>query len=209
MVSEKRKKYWDYFILCARVLLAYTFLHYGCGKLCGGQFGISATEMNMPVKELSLFKLSWYLFDQQPFKYFIGISQIIAALLLLYNRTLILGALLFIPILANILVIDITYIKMPAFYWRLSYYLLLDLLILWHYKDRMFAAFKSILEGINTKYKFSWKAYALIPVIVILLECLPFLIRLIWGIIFHTKQTVEQFKSLEGIWHNFLNWLNI
>ena len=104
--------------------------------------------------------------------------------------------------------IDITYIKMPGFYWRLSYYLLLDLLILWHYKDKMFAAFKSIFEGINTKYKFSWKAYALIPVILILLECLPFLIRLIWGIIFHSKQTVEQYKSLESAWHNFLNWLN-
>lgn len=208
MVSEKRKKYWDYIILCARMLLGVTFLGYGWAKLSGNQFGISPAEMNMTIKELGLFKLSWYLFDQQPFKCFIGISQIIAALLLLYNRTLIIGALLLIPILVNILVIDMTYIKMPAFYWRLSYYLLLDLLILWHYKDRIFAAFKSILEGLNTKYKFSWKAYALIPVIIILLECLPFFIRHIWGTIFHTKQTMEQLKSLESIWHNFLNWLN-
>ncbi|MES2478737.1 MAG: DoxX family membrane protein [Bacteroidota bacterium] len=208
MNTEKKKKYWDYIILCARVLLALTFINYGWAKLSGNQFGVSASEMNMTIKEIGLFKLSWYLFEQQPFKSFIGISQIIAGLLLLYNRTLILGALMFIPILANILVIDMTYIKMPAFYWRLSYYILLDILILWHYKDRMFAAFKSIVAGINTKYKFSWKAYALIPVIVILLECLPIFIKLIWGIIFHTKQTIEQFKSLESVWQNFLNWLN-
>lgn len=199
MVSEKRKKYWDYFILCARVLLAYTFLNYGWGKLSGGQFGISAAEMNMSIKELGLFKLSWYLFDQQPFKCFIGVSQIIAALLLLYNRTLMIGALLLIPILANILVIDMTYIKMPAFYWRLSYYLLLDFLILWHYREKMIIAFNTIVAGMNTKYKFNWKAYLLIPAIVILLECLPSLVKLGWGMIFHTKDTIAMFDSLT--WH--------
>lgn len=208
MIEEKKRKYWDYFILCARVLLALTFISYGWAKLSGNQFGVSPAEMNMTIKEIGLFKLSWYLFDQQPFKCFIGISQIIAGLLLLYNRTLILGALMLIPIVANILVMDITYIKMPSFYWRLSYYLLLDFLILWHYKDKMFAAVKSIIVGMNTKYKFSWKAYALIPVTVILLEFLPFFIKLIWGIIFHTGQTIEQFKSMENFWHDFLNWLN-
>ncbi len=208
MITEKRKKYWDYIILCARVLLAFNFMSYGWAKLSGNQFGVSPAEMNMTIKEIGLFKLSWYLFDQQPFKCFIGVSQIIAALLLLYNRTLILGALLFIPILANILVIDITYIKMPAFYWRLSYYLLLDFLILYHYKDRMLTAFKAIVTGISIKYKFSWKAYLLIPVMVVVLEFSPLFLELVYGMLFHTQQTLARFKSLEGVWLNFLNWLN-
>lgn len=69
-------------------------LSYGWGKLADEQFGISVKEMATPVKDLGIFKLSWYLFDQEPFKSFIGISQIIAGLLILYNRTLILGVLL-------------------------------------------------------------------------------------------------------------------
>ncbi len=150
-----KEKLWDFFILSARVLLAFVFIDYGWGKLTGGQFGLRPEELNMPVKDLSLFRLSWYLFEQEPFKSFIGISQIIAGLLLLYNRTLILGTLLSIPILTNILVIDITYIKMTGFYWRLSYYLVLDFLILWHYRDRMFAAFKNLTNGIKDKIQIS------------------------------------------------------
>lgn len=208
MIEEKRRKYWDYFILCARMLLALSFINYGWAKLSGNQFGVSPAEMKMTIKEIGLFKLSWYLFDQQPFKYFIGISQIIAGLLLLYNRTLILGALMLIPILANILVIDMTYIKMPAFYWRLSYYLLLDFLILWHYKDRMIIAFRAFTRNISTRYKFSWKAYLLIPVMIVVLEFSPLFLELAYGMLFHTQQTIARFKSLEGVWHNFLNWLN-
>lgn len=208
MTEEKRRKYWDYFILCARALLALTFINYGWAKLSGNQFGVSPAEMKMTIKEIGLFKLSWYLFDQQPFKCFIGISQIIAGLLLLYNRTLILGALMFIPILANILVIDMTFIKMPSFYWRLSYYLLLDFLILWHYKDRMIIAFRAITGNISTRYKFSWKAYLLIPVMMVVLEFSPLILELAYGMLFHTQQTIARFKSMEGVWHNFLNWLN-
>ncbi len=153
-MTVKKEKLWDCFILCARVLLAFTLLNYGWSKLNDGQFGISTEEMSMPVKDLGLFKLSWYLFNHQPFKSFIGISQIIAGLLLLYNRTLILGVLISIPIFLNILIIDITYVKMSGFYWRLSYYLILDVLILWHYRDKMIVAFKAIFNGLTTKFEF-------------------------------------------------------
>ena len=86
-MTVKKEKLWDYLILCARVLLAWILLSYGWSKVNGGQFGISAEEMARPVKDLGLFKLSWYMFDHEPFKSFIGISQIIAGLLLLTDIT--------------------------------------------------------------------------------------------------------------------------
>jgi uncharacterized membrane protein YphA (DoxX/SURF4 family) len=150
----KKEKLFDYFVLCARVLLAWTFLSYGWGKLTGGQFGLKPEQLDLPLRQIGLFKLSWYLFDQEPFRSFIGISQIMAGILLLYNRTVIIGALLSLPILTNILIIDITYLKMPGFYWRLSYYLFLAMLILWHYRDRMTAAFKNIFNGLSTKFTY-------------------------------------------------------
>jgi uncharacterized membrane protein YphA (DoxX/SURF4 family) len=188
---ERKQKLWDYFILCARVLIAWTFLRYGWGKLTDGQFGISVKEMATPVKDLGLFKLSWYLFDQEPFKSFVGVSQIIAGLLLLYNRTLILGALLSIPILVNILIINITYIKMTGFYWRLSYYLFLDFLIIWHYKDRMIIAFKNVFIGLTTKFKYPIWAYLILPIMAIGLEILGVVPRLISGLIFNTTETLK------------------
>ncbi len=195
-MSEKKERLWDYFILCARVLIAWTLLGYGWSKLTGGQFGVSASEMTMPVKDLGLFKLSWYLFDQEPFKSFVGVSQIIAGLLLLYNRTLIIGVLLSLPILANILVIDITYLKMPGFYWRLSYYLLLDFLILWHYKDRIIVAFKSIFVGLTTKFSYPVWAYLVLPIMALGLEILGVVPRFLTELILNPAKIVRALNQM-------------
>lgn len=191
-MTEKKQKLWDYFILCARFLIAWTMLSYGWSKLTEGQFGISAKEMAMPVKDLGLFKLSWYLFSYEPFKSFIGVSQIVAGLLLLYNRTLIFGALLSIPILANILIIDITYIKMPGFYWRLPYYLLLDFLILWHYRERMFLAFKHLSNGLTTKFKHPVWAYLILPIGMVVLELLYVVPLLLTKLVLKPAETINE-----------------
>lgn len=203
-MTEKKQKLWDYFILCARVLIALTLLRYGWSKMTGGQFGISAKEMATPIKELGLFKLSWYLFDQEPFKSFIGISQIIAGLLLLYNRTLILGVLLSIPILANILVIDITYIKLDGFYWRLSFYLILDFLILWHYNDRMIIACNAIFNGLTTKFKFPMWAYLILPIMAIGLEFLGIIPSLLSGLIFKPTETLKGLSEIPNLILNII-----
>ncbi len=195
-MTEKKQKLWDYCILCARVLLALILFIYGWAKLTDGQFGVTAKEMEKPVNELGLFKLSWYLFNQEPFKSFIGISQIITSLLLVYNRTLILGALISIPILLNILIIDITYIKMTGFYWRLSYYLILDFLILWHYRDRMYLAFKSIFLGISTKFKYPIWAYLILPIMAIGLEIFGAIPRFLVELIVNPSETIKSISEL-------------
>lgn len=193
-----KKKIYDYLILSARVLLAWTFLSYGWGKLTGGQFGLSPDQLNKPIKELGLFRLSWYLFDQEPFRSFIGISQIIAGLMLLYNRTLLVGALISLPILTNILIIDITYIKMTGFYWRLSYYLILDLLILWYYRDRMFLALKNIIDGVSTKFKYPVWMYIILPLMAVVLEFLGIIPKLITMFIINPSDTLNELGKIPG-----------
>ena len=101
-------KWFDFFIICARFLLAITFFNYGWSKLLDGQFGLRPEELNTPIKDLSLFRISWHLFEHQPFKFTIGIMQLITAILLLFNRTVILGTLLFLILISNILLIDET-----------------------------------------------------------------------------------------------------
>lgn len=195
-MTLKKAILWDYFILCARVLIALTFLSYGWGKLTNRQFGLTEEQLSAPLKDLGLFKLSWYLFDQEPFKSFVGISQIIAGLLLLYNRTIILGALISIPILLNILIIDITYIKMTGFYWRLSYYLFLDFLILWHYKDRLKQALSNISIGLSTKFKFPLWAYLILPLMAIVLEIIGVFPKIATGLFFNTGETLNELAKI-------------
>ncbi|MBT2620621.1 hypothetical protein [Chryseobacterium sp. ISL-6] len=172
MISKKHV-FWDYFILSARFLIGFIFISYGYSKLINNQFGLSAIEMSKPLKETSLFRLSWYLFDQQPFKGFIGISQMVCGLLIIYNRTLILGAFIFLPIAINILVIDLTIMPSPMsriFAFRFSFYIILDLLILYHYKEKILIICQAMMDKVNTRYKFSVWWYLLLPISAIILE---------------------------------------
>ncbi|MEM6765503.1 MAG: hypothetical protein AAF655_11270 [Bacteroidota bacterium] len=191
-----KKQLWCYFILVARCLLACTFLGYGLGKLAGGQFGISEEELLTPIKELSLFKIGWYLFDFQPFKTFIGLSQVLCAVLLLWNRTVILGAFLFIPIALNILIIDIT-IMPPSlkamFTARLSLYLLWAVLILWYYRDRLKVVWEALWSKVQTQISFPIWMYVSIPLAMMLLEFGP---AVFMGLLFEPAKVVESFSSL-------------
>lgn len=194
-----KERLWDYFILTARFLLACTFLSYGYSKLAEGQFGISEAEMLTPIKDLSLFKLSWYLFSHEPFKTFVGITQMICGVLLLINITSIIGAFLFLPIITTILIIDLSFMPpglVQGFAWRLSFYIILDLLILWHYKDKMKAIWQALWQNTNTRFNHRFWAYLLLPVFAILLEVLGMLPRLFTQLIANPAQTLEHLSEI-------------
>jgi len=178
---------WDYFILVSRFLLAWTFLRYGYSKLTGGQFGLKPEELITPLQDLNLFRISWYLFDHQPFKAFIGVSQIICGVLLLINRTVIIGAFIFLPIVITILIIDISFMPpylLEGFIWRLPIYIFLDLLILYHYKEKMLILWKTIINGVSIKFKFPIWAYLILPIMAIVLELIIFIPKVIFKFIF-------------------------
>ncbi|MDR6545326.1 putative membrane protein YphA (DoxX/SURF4 family) [Chryseobacterium rhizosphaerae] len=195
-------KHWDYFILICRVLLAWQFLSFGYAKFFDdGQFGISGEELNKPIKDLSLFKVMWYLFDHNPFKIIIGICQTLCGALLLYNKTVIIGALLFLPIAFNILIMDITFMEpsmVNGFASRLSYYILLDLLILYHYKDRMLIVFKAITGNINNRFSHSYGMYLISPILAVLLSLLPLVPVVLFYLVVEPDQMLH---ALGNAWH--------
>ncbi|HRP57770.1 hypothetical protein [Agriterribacter sp.] len=181
-----KAKLWDYFILVARVWLAWTLFRYGWAKLIDGQFGVSEATMDLPLKEIDLFRISWYLADHEPFKSFIGISQIVTAGLLVYKRTAIIGAFISIPIWLNILMWDMTFMGLyTGFTIRIPYYLVLTSLIIWHAKDKVLVALQTLLKGSSIKYRFPlWTYLLIIP--------LGFVIELVGGIpiaiVYYVKQ---------------------
>lgn len=159
-----RARRWDYFILTARVLLAGIFLVYGVSKLVGLQFGVTPEVLAQPLEQVSLAHLAWYCFDHQPFSAFVGVSQILASLGLLWNRTALLGALLLLPIAVTILVIDLTYLRqMVAFQYMLPFYIGLILLLLAHYRERMLVVVRALTQGVTTRFTYPWWGYCLLP----------------------------------------------
>ncbi|WP_270089418.1 DoxX family protein [Sphingobacterium sp. SYP-B4668] len=194
------EKIHDLIILSIRCLLAFIFLSYGIGKLSNGQFGnLTTKELSTPIQELSLFKVGWYLFDHQPFKYFIGISQIIASLLLLHRKTVIIGALMLIPIIVNILVIDLTIMPKGlkiAFTFRLSFYLLFISALLYYYREDLLPLLKRLVDIKAIKLVHTKLSYMLVPVFMILLECSSSVFKLIYIAATHPHHIWEMIKSI-------------
>ncbi len=147
VTAEARTACWLYFLLAARLLLAGMLIIYGVSKLAGLQFGVSDATMQMALKDIDLFRLSCYLADHEPFRSFIGVSQIVTAILLLYPRTVLIGAFMSIPIWLNILIWDLTFMdgRAAAFTVRLSVYLVLTGLIIGQERTKVIPAVRRIL----------------------------------------------------------------
>ena len=96
--ESKRNRWIGYFAVFCRVVLALGFIPAGIVKLTGERF--TALPANNPLGHYfdALFLTRYYYT-------FIGVGQLLAALLLLIPRTALLGALLYFPIIVNIWVL--------------------------------------------------------------------------------------------------------
>lgn len=101
----------DYFTLCLRWYLAFYMTDYGIAKITGGQFGVSDPKLlNTPFKDVDTFHLAWRLFAQsKTFSICVGLSQIVGSILIVIPRTRLIGALVLLPILANVFLIDVCF----------------------------------------------------------------------------------------------------
>lgn len=194
-----QSKFFDFFVICIRFLFVFTFVSYGYGKLTDSQFGLNPEFLSKPIQELSLYQIGWYLFAHQPFKYVIGISQIVCALLIVFNRTVILGILMFIVITFNILIIDETIMpdamRLP-FRFRLVSYILLAFVVLYHHRNRFIPGLKILLEKYNSNflYKFWW--FLLVPFGVVAIELISASFLVIYRLITDYDVYMESFNSI-------------
>lgn len=96
--KAKGNRWFHYFTIFCRILLALGFIPSGCVKIMGERFtGLSA---NHPLGHyFDALHLTGYYYT------FIGVAQVITALLLLIPRTALLGALVYFPIILNICIL--------------------------------------------------------------------------------------------------------
>lgn len=83
---------------------------YGFAKLNGSQFTILASELDKPMGQVSGFWLTWYYFGYSSiYGNLIGVVQIGCGILLMFRKTTLLGSCLLLPVVANIILIDVFY----------------------------------------------------------------------------------------------------
>lgn len=148
-----KEKYFDFAVLVLRWYLAYYMFNYGLDKMTGDQFGHRSAEiLNTPLKDVDKFNLAWHLFSlDKTFDIVVGITQIVGAVLLLINRTVLVGALMLLPILGQIFLIDLAFTFGAALSIRLSCMILSDLFILFYYRERMILVWNNLTKGTTNK----------------------------------------------------------
>jgi hypothetical protein len=143
---------------------------YGWSKITGGQFSVhDSAILEKPLKEVDKFYIAWYLFSlSKSFNIIVGISQIVGAALIVINRTAIIGALLLLPILAQILLVDIAFttnmfgVALPT---RIGMMIISAIAILVYYRQRMVSAWTTLTNNVSTRFKYKWWIYLILPVI--------------------------------------------
>lgn len=98
--EARRNKWLNYFSIFCRIILVFGFIPSGMQKVLGERFTVLA--VNHPMGNfLDAFYHTGYYYT------FVGIMQVLAALLLLIPRTVVLGALIYLPIILNICILSL------------------------------------------------------------------------------------------------------
>ena len=96
---KQNRWHWIFQIIC-RVLLAYAFVVAGMVKIVGERFASGLSEIHPMGAYLEALHHTGYYYT------FIGVAQVTAAILLLIPNTVLLSALLYLPIIVNIWVLS-------------------------------------------------------------------------------------------------------
>jgi uncharacterized membrane protein YphA (DoxX/SURF4 family) len=91
-----------------RFFLAYTILGYGYAKVFAGQFPHTMANMDARLVELSPMRVAWAFFGySKGYQEFLGWGEVIPAVLLLFRRTTLIGALMMFIVILNVFLVNI------------------------------------------------------------------------------------------------------
>ncbi|MCR9132545.1 MAG: hypothetical protein NXI08_08225 [bacterium] len=171
------KENWvQHFEFIARLYASTMLSIYGLGKIMGGQFyqnGVPDKVASIPLAEVGGFDLAWTFFGYS-FGYivFIGGSQLLGSLLLLFERTKILGAAILVPILLNIIIVDFFYeISTGAMMSAISYFIAVNFVLCYN-REQVMAALSKVLikpDSSNWKSKLTKIGIGIVGVMVLML----------------------------------------
>lgn len=134
-------KHLDWF----RYISAFLLLLYGSSKLLGRQFSVAPELAFRPVGSLSGRDLAWYYYSySHVYATLLGLIQLAGAALLLFRKTALSGAALVLPVITNILMINVFFFITWGATFTSTLLFAAMLAILWH--DR-----RAILEVFWTR----------------------------------------------------------
>ena len=123
-----------------RYLCALLLYFYGVSKLTGHQLVVPSWVAQKPIGSLDGYTLTWYYFGySHTYKYILGLIQVTCASLLLFRKSALLGAAMIVPMMVNILFVNIFYSITAGAERTAAFILGCMLLLLWHQRQALFA----------------------------------------------------------------------
>lgn len=148
-----KKINWERVVDLAARIYVFIFLNvYGWAKLFGGQFytpdKTPEIVLETTIQDVSDFDLAWTFMGRSlGYMVFLGISEILGAWLLLFNRTKLLGALILLIILVNVIAFDIFFLDKYGALASAVIYMLLLLVVLWINRMSIRTALSALMGG--------------------------------------------------------------
>jgi hypothetical protein len=117
-----------------RYFCAFMLYMYGVSKLLHLQFNMASELAPRPIGSLNGYQLTWFYYGySRVYASILGLTQIAGATLLLFRKTTLLGAIIMLPVMANILLVNI-FIMVNDYgpYFMSAVIFASMLIILWH-----------------------------------------------------------------------------
>lgn len=155
-----------------RFLSAFLLLSYGSIKVVGTQFHIPPGMDLQPVGSLSGYQLAWFYYSySHTYEVILGLTELVGAALLLFRKTTLLGAALTLPVMTNILLINIFYVIGPGALCVSTFIFCSMLAVLWHQRRVLLDAFwtRQTDEAPNVRRAYRMIAAAIVLVVAALI----------------------------------------
>jgi hypothetical protein len=121
-----------------RYLSALLLYFYGVSKLTGHQLVVPSWVAQKPIGSLDGYTLTWYYFGySHTYKYILGSIQVTGATLLLFRKSALLAAVLMVPVMVNILLVNFFYSITAGAERTAAFILGCMLLLLWHEREAL------------------------------------------------------------------------
>ena len=166
--TDSYPKYLDWL----RYLSAMLLFTYGLSKLLGRQFTLPPEVALRPVGSLNGYQLAWFYYSySHVYAVILGLIQLAGGALLLFRKTALLGAAVMLPVMTNILMINVFFSIAFGALCTSAFILASMLAVLWHHRHALVGAFWTSQTGepANVRRYYRITAASVVLLVIILL----------------------------------------
>ena len=183
-----------------RYVLGLFMVKYGLPKIYGNFFDYQLFAMDSPMGAASDFELAWYLYGLNPWQeLFAGVMELLPGLLLFHRRTYYLGALLLLPVVAQVFLLNF-FFEIGGLTFPIAVVLLLcNLSILWSEKEKILAFVHSLDFTNKVTVSKGTSRMVLVGRCVVLLLAILFVVVSTKGEFFRSESRLN-YEALVGVY---------